>query len=201
MATDYQAMIDGAIGYDAVRDMMIRLVRTPSPQTDLMEAEPRILAFIRSVVEPELRTAGVDDIRYDPMGNLIARLSAGRSGRRVMILSHAMNAAPSDAASAPEPITTAAEAETLIGHLLDVMDALLAKVEEETALVRSGRLSEAAQLETAKSDLTRFIAEIGQLQVTPDTPAKVVIDESVIEGVNKPFLVYEGGESLQASQE
>ena len=31
--------------------------------------------------------------------------------------------------------------------------------------------------------------------------AKVVIDESVIEGVNKPFLVYEGGDSLQASQE
>jgi ATP-dependent Clp protease ATP-binding subunit ClpX len=31
--------------------------------------------------------------------------------------------------------------------------------------------------------------------------AKVVIDESVIEGINKPFLVYEGGESLHASHE
>jgi ATP-dependent Clp protease ATP-binding subunit ClpX len=31
--------------------------------------------------------------------------------------------------------------------------------------------------------------------------AKVVIDESVIEGINKPFLVYEGGESLHASQQ
>ena len=31
--------------------------------------------------------------------------------------------------------------------------------------------------------------------------AKVVIDESVIEGDNKPFLVYEGGDNRQASQE
>jgi hypothetical protein len=30
---------------------------------------------------------------------------------------------------------------------------------------------------------------------------KVVIDESVIEGINKPFLVYEGGDNLQASQQ
>lgn len=99
-ATDYRAMIDGAVAYDAVRDMMIRLVRTPSPQTALMEAEPQILAFIRDVVEPELRAGGVDDIRYDAIGNLIARLGAARSGRRVMMVAHAMNAA---AATMPDP--------------------------------------------------------------------------------------------------
>ena len=99
-ATDYRNLIEGAVEYGAVRDMMIRLVRTPSPQTGLMEAEPRILAFIRDVVEPELRACGVDDIRYDGMGNLIARLGGGRSGRRVMMVTHAMNAAP---ATMPDP--------------------------------------------------------------------------------------------------
>jgi ATP-dependent Clp protease ATP-binding subunit ClpX len=34
-----------------------------------------------------------------------------------------------------------------------------------------------------------------------DDVVKVVIDESVIEGINKPFLVYEGGDNLQASQQ
>jgi putative aminopeptidase FrvX len=92
--TDFKSMIEGAVDYDAVRDMMIRLVQTPSPQTELMEAEPRILAFIKDVVEPELRACGVEDIGYDGMGNLIARLGHGRSGKRVMMATHAMNAAP-----------------------------------------------------------------------------------------------------------
>ena len=62
-AADLPSALQNAVGYDAVRDMMIRLARVPSPQTELMEAEPRILAFIREVVEPELRAAGVSDIR------------------------------------------------------------------------------------------------------------------------------------------
>ncbi len=98
--TDFKSMIEGAVDYDAVRDMMIRLVQTPSPQTELMEAEPRILAFIKDVVEPELRACGVEDIGYDGMGNLIARLGHGRSGKRVMMATHAMNAAP---ATMPDP--------------------------------------------------------------------------------------------------
>jgi ATP-dependent Clp protease ATP-binding subunit ClpX len=31
--------------------------------------------------------------------------------------------------------------------------------------------------------------------------SKVVIDESVVEGSNEPYLVYEGGESQKLSQE
>jgi ATP-dependent Clp protease ATP-binding subunit ClpX len=58
----------------------------------------------------------------------------------------------------------------------------------------------------------RTILENVLLETMYDLPSqedvlKVVIDESVIEGINKPFLVYEGGDShqlspeLQASQE
>jgi ATP-dependent Clp protease ATP-binding subunit ClpX len=51
----------------------------------------------------------------------------------------------------------------------------------------------------------RTILENVLLETMYDLPSqesvsKVVIDESVIEGVNKPFLVYEGGENLHASE-
>jgi hypothetical protein len=57
--------------------------------------------------------------------------------------------------AAPRPISTPAEARQVIGHLSDVMDALLATVEKETALVRAGHLREAGTLEPTKSDLAR----------------------------------------------
>ena len=52
----------------------------------------------------------------------------------------------------------------------------------------------------------RTILENVLLETMYDLPSqedvtKVVIDESVIEGVNKPFLVYESGDSRQASHE
>jgi hypothetical protein len=88
-----------------------------------------------------------------------------------------MTAAQTTALPAPAPVTTAAEAETVIAHLIEVMDALLAKVEEETALVRDGRLTEAAQLETHKSELTRlYIADILRLKASQGRLAQLVPD-------------------------
>ena len=97
---DYKEKIAAAVDYDAVKDMMVKLVQTPSPQTELMEAEPQILEFIKNVVDPELRAIGVDNISYDGMGNLIARYGQGKSGKRLMMVTHAMNAAP---ATMPDP--------------------------------------------------------------------------------------------------
>jgi len=59
------------------------------------------------------------------------------------------------AKNAPLPIQTAAEAENLIRHLLTAMDALVATVEQETALVREGKLKDALALETTKAELAR----------------------------------------------
>ena len=52
------------------------------------------------------------------------------------------------------PVGSAAEGGKLIQHMLDVMDALLATVEEETQLVRDGRLADAAKLEAVKTELS-----------------------------------------------
>jgi hypothetical protein len=63
---------------------------------------------------------------------------------------------------APPPVATVAEAARLIGHLAEVMAALLEVLEEETQLVRTGRISEVARIEPRKSELARlYIADAG----------------------------------------
>jgi hypothetical protein len=70
--------------------------------------------------------------------------------------------------NAPSPaprIETAAEAENLVRHLAAAMDALVATVEEETGLVRAGKLKDAARLEATKAELTRlYVADAAQVK-------------------------------------
>jgi hypothetical protein len=64
-----------------------------------------------------------------------------------------------------KPITTAAEAEELMAHLAEVMDALVAIVQQETELVRAGHLVKAAELEARKGELARaYVAATLRLQ-------------------------------------
>jgi hypothetical protein len=61
---------------------------------------------------------------------------------------------------APQPITTAVQAQELTAHFVEVMETLIEVVQRETELVRAGRLSAAAELQKAKSELTRlYIAD------------------------------------------
>jgi acetylornithine deacetylase/succinyl-diaminopimelate desuccinylase-like protein len=76
------------------------LVRVPSPQTDLLEAEPQLREFMKTALMPRLPALGMAGARIDAMGNLIAETGAGRSGRSLMLVSHAMNQPP---ASMPDP--------------------------------------------------------------------------------------------------
>jgi hypothetical protein len=69
------------------------------------------------------------------------------------------NAAEELQASPPLPVGSAAEGELLIQHILDVMGALLATIEEETELVRAGRLPDAAKLEPVKAELSRLYTD------------------------------------------
>jgi hypothetical protein len=62
-------------------------------------------------------------------------------------MSMAQNSAP-----APQPITSAAEAERLVCQLLAATDALVSTVEQETALVRAGHVMQAAPLGKAKAE-------------------------------------------------
>ena len=69
------------------------------------------------------------------------------------------------AKTAPAPIQSAAEAENLIRRLLTAMDALVATVEQETQLVRAGRLKDAGALEAAKADLARtYVSDTAQVK-------------------------------------
>jgi hypothetical protein len=65
------------------------------------------------------------------------------------------------------PVASAAEAEALIKHLLEVMDALLGTVEEETELVRAGKLTEATKLEPAKAELAHmYVADTTRIKAS-----------------------------------
>src|SRR4051812_15591803 len=75
--------------------------------------------------------------------------------------------AAQDEDAAALPVASAADGEALIKHLTDVMDALLGTIEEETALVRAGKLAEAAKLETAKTGLSRmYITDTARIKAS-----------------------------------
>src|SRR5204862_6935103 len=81
-------------------------------------------------------------------------------------MSHPTSNAAAPVKSEPvRPVASPAEAEALVKHLLDVMDALSGTVEEETELVRAGRLVEATKLEPAKAELSlMYIADTTRIK-------------------------------------
>ena len=83
-----------------IRALMIELVRVPSPLTEKLEAEPKLREFIDIAVERRLRKMGLTDIRRDGMGNLLATLGRGESGRSLMLVTNAMT---QPAATMPNP--------------------------------------------------------------------------------------------------
>jgi hypothetical protein len=90
-----------------------------------------------------------------------------------------MSAAPSFSApiTSPAAITTAAEAEKLIAHFLEVMDKLVDVLRQETDLVRGGRLAQAAALAQPKADLTRlYIAAALRLRASQTHLAQIIPD-------------------------
>jgi len=69
----------------------------------------------------------------------------------------------------PRAVTTIAEAELLMKHLMDVMDSLLATIEQETEMVRIGKLTEAAKLETSKTELSRlYLLDAARVKASRD---------------------------------
>jgi acetylornithine deacetylase len=99
---DIKTLLDAKISRERAKQLLIELVKVPSPQTELLEAEPLLKQFIKSAIEPRLRTMGFTDIRYDTMGNLIARHGAATSGKSLMFIGNAMN---QPASTMPNPYT------------------------------------------------------------------------------------------------
>ena len=79
-----------------------------------------------------------------------------------------MSAAPSlSPLTSPVPLANAEEAEGLTAHFIEVMDALVGVVQQETELVRGGRLGAAARLHAAKGQLTQlYIADTLRLRAS-----------------------------------
>jgi hypothetical protein len=74
----------------------------------------------------------------------------------------ANNAIPS-----PAPAMTGADAEAVMGRLMQSMEQLLAMIQDETALVRKGRLREAAAIERQKADFARsYVTDITRLSAS-----------------------------------
>jgi hypothetical protein len=81
--------------------------------------------------------------------------------------------------ASPAPTATGTEAEKLTAHFVEVMDALVGLVREETELVRAGRLAQAAKLAQAKDDLTRlYIAAALRLRAS-HTPLSQIMPHTL----------------------
>lgn len=80
-------------------------------------------------------------------------------------------------AAPAQPIGSAADAETTINHLVDVMDGLLGIVQEETTLVRSGKLAAATRLEPAKHELSQaYLGAMSRLKTSQQYLMKAMPD-------------------------
>jgi acetylornithine deacetylase/succinyl-diaminopimelate desuccinylase-like protein len=97
---EIKRLLEARITPTRAKELLIALVKVPSPQTELLEDEPLLKAFITSAIEPRLRSMGFTDIRYDAMGNLIATYGAGTSNNSLMLIGNAMN---QPAATMPNP--------------------------------------------------------------------------------------------------
>ena len=88
---DIKDTLEARISKERTKELLVELVKVPSPQTDRFEAEPLLGEFIRKAVEPRLREMGIDDIRYDGMNNLIATYGNDQTDKSLMFISNAMN--------------------------------------------------------------------------------------------------------------
>jgi len=97
---EIKKLLDARISRERAKQLLIELVRVPSPQTELLENEPLLKEFLANAVAPRLSGMGFADIRYDPMGNLIASWGKAQSGKSLMLIGNAMN---QPAATMPNP--------------------------------------------------------------------------------------------------
>jgi acetylornithine deacetylase/succinyl-diaminopimelate desuccinylase-like protein len=90
-AAEIKKLLDTRLSRDRAKQLLIELVKVPSPQTELLEDEPLLKQFIKTAIEPRLRGMGFADIRYDAIRNLIATYGSGTSGKSLMFIGNAMN--------------------------------------------------------------------------------------------------------------
>jgi acetylornithine deacetylase/succinyl-diaminopimelate desuccinylase-like protein len=94
------AKLAPCLSYERARTVLQQVLRVPSPQTDLLEAEPLLGEFIRTEMMPRMAGLGFTRVRQDALGNMIAERGAPDARRSLMLVMHAMNQPPS---TMPDP--------------------------------------------------------------------------------------------------
>lgn len=88
-----------------------------------------------------------------------------------------MTSAVSEKPPAAGAIASMEEAATVVTHLIDVMDAMLAVLEHETSLVRAGKLSAAIRLAPSKHELSQaYLADTQRLKISRPFLARTAPD-------------------------
>jgi len=169
---EIKRLLEARITLTRAKELLIALVKVPSPQTALLEDEPLLKAFITSAIEPRLRGMGFADIRYDAMGNLIATYGAGTSKKSLMLIGNAMN---QPAATMPNPYvgdvvdgtTYGLPGECVMGKGASEQKATLAAMLHAMEVVIASRAAVKGKLvftcclsgETGKHDAIRSVVE------------------------------------------
>jgi hypothetical protein len=85
------------------------------------------------------------------------------------------------ATPSPAPAMTGADAEMLMGRLIEAMGRLAAMIDEETALVRVGRLREAALIEREKGEFARsYVTDMTRLSASRAALSKVSPEQAKV---------------------
>jgi succinyl-diaminopimelate desuccinylase len=174
MCTDaLRQKLEAQLSAERCQQIVVELVRVPSPQTALLEAEPQLRRFIETAIEPRLRTLGAREMRYDRMGNLIARFGAATSSPALMLVGHAMNQPPT---TMPDPyageIRDGAEfdlpGQVVRGRGASEQKSTLAAMLHALEAIQQAHIALAGQLyficcvsgETGKTDAIRNVVEV-----------------------------------------
>lgn len=99
---ELKQQIENSIDGSKIVELLTRLIKIPSYQTDLLESDPSILDLIRNTIYPELKDSGIKDVTIDDAGNLIAKIRSKNKGRSLLYVGYAMTAAPG---SMKEPLS------------------------------------------------------------------------------------------------
>lgn len=85
-----------------IDDLLVELLRVPSPQTEKLEADPDLRAYLRDVVAPRLEALTGQHGKIDGMGNLLFRMGPNhvRAEGGLILMGYAMTFPP---ASMAEP--------------------------------------------------------------------------------------------------
>ena len=83
------AVVDRCARDEEIDQLLVDLLRSPSPQTELLEADPQLRKFIADSVLPRLAELTGSAGAIDAMGNLIWRLGSESAGG-LMLMGYAM---------------------------------------------------------------------------------------------------------------